>query len=88
MKIIILSGTLIFALSLLALVSALPIRAQADNLSDNIGLADLLPDIERIYQEALSLPYQEAGKQIYDEEIAAFYNLLLQRTGLGAPPAQ
>ncbi len=88
MKIIILCSTLIFALSLLAVVSALPIRAQTDNLSDNIGLADLLPDIERIYQEALTLPYQEAGKQIYDEEIAEFYNLLLQRTGLGAPPEQ
>jgi len=88
MKIIILSSTLIFALSLLAVVSALPIRAQTDDLSDNIGLADLLPDIERIYQEALTLPYQQAGQQIYDPEIAEFYNLLLQRTGLAVPPEQ
>ena len=88
MKIIILSSTLIVALSLLAVVSALPIRAETDILSDNIGLVDLLPDIERIYQEALTLPYQEAGKQIYDEEIAEFYNLLLQKTGLAVPPEQ
>lgn len=86
MKVILLSFTLIAALVFLALVSAFPIRAQADNISDNIGLVDLLPDIEKIYKEALTLPYQEAGKQIYDEEIAEFYYLLLQRTGLDVTP--
>jgi len=86
MKVILLSFTLIAALVFLALVSAFPITAQADNISDNIGLVDLLPDIEKIYKEALTLPYQEAGKQIYDEEIAEFYYLLLQRTGLDVTP--
>ncbi|MFC2123095.1 hypothetical protein ACFLRP_05360 [Bacteroidota bacterium] len=90
MKVFLLSFTLISALVFLALVSAFPIRAQADvlsdNISDNISLVDLLPDIEKIYKEALTLPYQEAGKQIYDEEIAEFYYLLLQRTGLDITP--
>ena len=58
------------------------------SFAEHKGAAELLPDIERIYQEALTLPYQEAGKKIYDEEIAEFYNLLLERTGLNTPPEQ
>lgn len=67
---------------LLVLVSALPIRAQSDNFSDNFSLVELLPDIEKIYREALVLPHQEAAKHIYDEDIARFYDLLLRKTGL------
>ena len=72
-------------MALLLLVSAVPIEA-TDNLSDNLSLVELLPDIEEIYHQALTLPYQEAAKQIYDEDIAQFYGLLLQRTGLDSPP--
>lgn len=67
---------------LLVLVSAFPIRAQSDNYSDNFSLVELLPDIEKIYREALIRPHQEAAKHIYDEDIAQFYNLLLQKTGM------
>jgi len=67
------------------LVSALPIRAQSANLSDNLSLVDLLPDIEKIYREALVRPHQEAAKHIYDEDIAQFYDLLLHKTGLDIP---
>ena len=70
---------------MLLAVSAMPIGA-TDNLSDNLSLVELLPDIEKIYREALTLPYQEAAKHIYDEDIAQFYGLLLQRTGLDTPP--
>lgn len=84
MKTILLSGTLVFGLALLLLVSAMPIEA-TDIPTDNLSLEDLLPDIENIYREALTLPYQEAAKHIYDEDIAQFYGLLLQRTGLDTP---
>ena len=67
------------------LVSAMPIGAETYDLSDNLSLADLLPDIEKIYREALIRPHQEAAKQIYDEEIAQFYALLLHKTGLDIP---
>ena len=85
MRTIILACTLMAGVALLVLVSALPIRAQTDNASDNLSLVDLLPDIEKMYREALVLPHQEAAKQIYDEEIAQFYNLLLRKTGLDVP---
>ena len=87
MKTILLSSTLVFGLALLLLVSAMPIEA-TDISTDNLSLEDLLPDIENIYREALTLPYQEAAKHIYDEDIAQFYGLLLQRTGLDTPPEE
>ena len=85
MKTIILSCALMAGLALLVLISALPIHAQTDNLSDNLSLVDLLPDIEKIYREALVRPHQEAAKHIYDEDIAQFYALLLHKTGLDIP---
>ncbi len=42
---------------------------------------DLLPDIKHINQTALSLPLQEAGKNIQDEEIAQFYYKFLKDAG-------
>ena len=68
---------------LLLLLLPFPLRATTtDNASDNFSLVDLLPDIEKIYREALITPHQEAKKAIYDEDIARFYNKLLERTGL------
>jgi hypothetical protein len=85
MKTVILLCTLMAGLVLVVLVSALPIRAQSANLSDNLSLVDLLPDIEKIYREALVRPHQEAAKHIYDEDIAEFYDLLLHKTGMDIP---
>ncbi len=45
------------------------------------GLTELLPDIENINQTALSLPLQEAGKNIQDKEIAQFYYKFLKDAG-------
>ena len=85
MKVIIgfFSGVIVCGLLLLGLVSAVPILAQTDNTtSDNFSLVDLLPDIEMIYREALTSPLREARKNIYDEDIAEYYDRLLERTGL------
>jgi hypothetical protein len=43
--------------------------------------ADILPDITKINQIALTLPLQEAGKNIQDDEIAEFYYSLLESAG-------
>jgi len=43
--------------------------------------ADILPDITKINQIALTLPLQEAGKNIQDDEISEFYYSFLQSAG-------
>ena len=48
---------------------------------EEAGLSKLLPDIKNINKTALSLPLKEAGKTIYDPEIAAFYYNLLESSG-------
>jgi hypothetical protein len=67
---------------------ALPIQAQSDNTdetSDNFSLVDLVPDIEKIYRDALTEPFVEAEKKIYDEDIAQYYHMLLEKTILDEP---
>jgi hypothetical protein len=54
--------------------------------TEEIDLADLLPDIERINYTALTLPLQEAGKNIRDEEIAEFYYTFLKKSGWAIEP--
>jgi len=80
-------GFLICGLLVLGAMSILPLRADeapsantTDNVTDN--LVTLLPDIETIYEEALTTPFIEAESLIYDEDIAEFYSVLLDRTGL------
>ena len=43
--------------------------------------ADILPDITKINQIALTLPLQEAGKNIQDGEISEFYYSFLESSG-------
>ena len=76
-------GIALSMLLLFGIQTALPIQAQTDNLSlfsDNFSLVHLLPDIEKIYQEALISPLQQAESKIYDEDIAEFYHQLLERS--------
>ena len=83
-------GVTVSGLLLLGIVSALPILAQSEDLgaaSGNLSqsLVELLPDIEKIYREALTSPLHEAGKTIYDEDIARFYHTLLDNMSLDEP---
>lgn len=73
------SGILLFGIQ-----AAIPIRAQSENspASENFSLVQLLPDLEKIYHEALTSPLREAEKKIYDRDIAQFYHQLLQKTEL------
>ncbi len=49
--------------------------------AEHSSLIELLPDIKNINQKALSLPLQEAGKNIQDKEIAQFYYKFLKSAG-------
>lgn len=84
------SGLLVCGLLIFGVKSALPIRAETDNtsgLSDNLSqsMVELLPDIERIYHESLIAPFQKAESKIYDEDIAQFYQELLDNSVLYEP---
>ena len=73
---------------LLVLVARTILPIQADDTSGNttenitLTLVDLIPNIELIYEESLTLPFTKAEEKIYDEDIADFYSELLNRTGL------
>jgi len=54
-----------------------PLRAQTEEEEQSIY--DLVPDIEKINREALITPLLEAEKTIWDEDVAQYYHLLLQR---------
>lgn len=63
----------------------MPLQAQTEDASpysENFSLAKFLPNFEKIYREALTTPFQEAGKKIYDDDIAQFYHLLLGKASL------
>jgi len=84
------SGLVVCGLLIFGVKSALPIRAETDNLSglsDNLSqsLTELLPDIERIYRESLTAPFIKAEGKIYDEDIAQFYQELLDNSILYEP---
>ena len=88
------SGIIVCGLLFFGVQSALPILAQTDPDSDNLSalsenltqsLIDFLPDIEKIYRDAITTPLREAEKKIYDDDIADFYQALLEKTALDKP---
>lgn len=81
---ILIPTAVVSGLVLLFLVTGLPIRATTTS-ENTTSLADLIPNFEKIYREALVRPHQEVAKKIYDEDIARYYNLLLHKTGLDIP---
>ena len=82
---IILSCTFLFTAKIV-----LPVSAVDDSNSNNStgGLADLLPNFEEIYTQALTMPFKKAESKIYDPEIAEYYHELIQSTGLGGIEAE
>ncbi len=84
------SGILVCGLLLFGVKTVIPIRAETDNLSgssENLtqSFINLLPDIEKIYHESLTMPFRKAESKIYDEDIAQFYKELLDRSVLAEP---
>ena len=82
-----LSGIIVCSLILFGVKSFVPIQADTDNVSgpsDNLtqSLTDLMPDIEKIYKDSLTMPFRKAQSKIYDEDIAEFYQELLENSVL------
>jgi hypothetical protein len=83
-------GVVVCGLVLFGARTVLPARAVSDNdtaTSENVSqsLVDLLPDIERIYRESLTMPFKQAESKITDPDIAAYYRNLMEATGLDDP---
>jgi hypothetical protein len=55
-----------------------------DSENPSLGLADLLPDFEKIYQESLTMPFKKAESKITDPDIAGYYRELMETAGLTA----
>jgi hypothetical protein len=55
--------------------------------SDNITqtLTSAITDFTKIYRDALTMPFIKAESKIYDEDIAAYYHELMEKTGLTNP---
>jgi len=49
---------------------------------DGFGLAELIPDFEKIYQNALTFPFEKAEEKIYNDDILEFYRELLDGCGI------
>lgn len=80
------SGILVCGLLVFGIQSAMPIKAQTENVtSDNFSLEELLPDLEKIYSDALLTPLNEVKAKIYDDDIAQYYDVLLKRSALDMP---
>lgn len=54
--------------------------------SDNTSSPDLVPNFEKITSVAITMPLEEAGKQIQDKDIAQFYYKFLKDNGLQIKP--
>jgi hypothetical protein len=87
------SGILVCGLILFGVKNVLPIRADTDNLSGQSenttqSFLNLLPDIEKIYHESLTMPFKKAESKIYDPDIANFYHELMGKSVLSDPGDQ
>lgn len=60
------------------------LRTSASGMDDGESeeIVELVPDIRQIYEEALLTPLEQAGEEITDSEIKAFYDKLLTNAGL------
>ena len=87
------SGMVVCGLLMFGVRMVLPLSATTDDpeaTSENLsnGLLDMLPNIEMIYEESLTMPFKKAESKIYDEDIAEYYRALMEKTGLAPGEAQ
>jgi len=83
-------GVVVCSLVIFGVKPVLPALAEttdSETVSDNNTnfLADILPDFEKIYRDALTSPFISAESKIYDEDIAGYYHELMDKTGLPNP---
>jgi hypothetical protein len=87
------AGVAVCSLLYIGVSFVLPVRAdinQTTSGSDNTtnGLLKLLPDIEKIYHDSLTMPFIKAESKIYDKDIAEYYRALMDKTGLAPSPTK
>jgi hypothetical protein len=80
-------GAAICCMIVFAVRPVLPAMADESSngtVSDNNTgfLANLLPDFDKIYRDALAEPFIKAESKIYDPDIADYYHGLMDKTGL------
>jgi hypothetical protein len=80
-------GAVICYLVVIGVRPVLPAMADESangNVSDNNTgfLAELLPDFNKIYHDALAEPFIKAESKIYDPDIADYYHGLMDKTKL------
>jgi|WetSurMetagenome_2_1015567.scaffolds.fasta_scaffold145693_1 hypothetical protein len=79
-------GAVICYLIIIGIKPVLPAMADETGngaISGNsTGLANLLPNFEKIYRDALSEPFIKAESKITDPDIADYYHGLMNKTGL------
>jgi hypothetical protein len=73
---------LFFGVSLVLPTQAATVDESSVSTNTTNGLAKLIPDIQKIYHESLTMPYKQAESQIYDKDIAEYYRALMNKTGL------
>jgi hypothetical protein len=66
-----------------ALAETTPPADESENVTQS--LTGLIPDIQKIYRESLTMPFIQAESEIHDKDIAAFYHSLMEKTGLTDP---
>ena len=49
---------------------------------DNTDINSLMPDIKKIYNNALGAPYRQVESEITDPDIANYFRTLMDQTGL------
>lgn len=90
MKIVIsfIAGVVVCTSLFFAVNLVLPVKAVTDSSDSSVSanetssLLKLLPDFEKIYQDALMMPFQKAESKITDPDIAEYYRALMDKTGL------
>ena len=87
------AGVAVCSLLLFTVRMVLPVQAvtdESDTASENTtsGLSKLLPDIEKIYRDSLTMPFIKAESKIYDKDIAEYYRALMDKTGLAPREGQ
>ena len=88
------AGVTACSLLLFAMSFVIPLHADIASdpsvTSDNTtnGLLSLLPDISKIYNSALTMPFIKAESQIHDKDIADYYRALMDETGLAPSQPQ
>ena len=81
------SGVIVCSLIIFGVRTVIPTRADTTGTIDEsenttLSLVNLLPNIEKIYHDALTEPFIKAESKIYDPDIADYYRGLMEKTGL------